>query len=117
MAAQSVSVLAVPAIGSVDAALAHVAAGALSPSSGRVGLELEFHLVDRRRPERGLSWAELETLRSRLPVMPGGSRVTVEPGGQLELSTPAVSDVVSAVAALRRDRRVTAIAAEARYGR
>jgi glutamate--cysteine ligase len=112
MAAQSFSVLAEPTIGSVDAALAHVAERALSPSSTRrVGLELEFHPVDLRRPERRISWAELTELRSRLPVMPGGSRVTVEPGGQLELSTPPASDVVSAVAALRRDRQVLAAAA------
>jgi glutamate--cysteine ligase len=109
MAAQSVSVLAVPTIESVDDALAHVMSRALSPSSaGRVGLELEFHLVDLRRPGRRLSWAEVEELRSRLPVMPGGSRVTVEPGGQFELSTPPAADVVSAVAVLRRDRQVLA---------
>jgi glutamate--cysteine ligase len=112
MAAQSVSVLAAPTIGSVDAARAHVTAHALSPSSsGRVGLELEFHLVDLHRPERELSWAELGELRSRLPVMPGGSRVTVEPGGQFELSTPPASDVAFAIAALRRDRQVLAGAA------
>jgi glutamate--cysteine ligase len=112
MAAQSFSMLAEPMIGSVDAALAHVMERALTPgSSNRVGLELEFHLVDLGRPEQRVSWAELETLRSRLPVMPGGSRVTVEPGGQLELSTPPASDVVSAVAALRRDRKVLAGAA------
>jgi ergothioneine biosynthesis glutamate--cysteine ligase EgtA len=112
MAAQSVSVFAEPTIGSVDAALAHIVERALTPwSACRVGLELEFHLVDVGRPERRISWAELGELRSRLPVMPGGSRVTVEPGGQLELSTPPASDVVSAVAALRRDRRVLSGAA------
>jgi glutamate--cysteine ligase len=111
MAAQSVSVFAEPTIGSIEAARAHVIARALSPSSvGRVGLELEFHLVDRRRPERRVSWAELEELRSRLPVMPGGSRVTVEPGGQLELSTAPKSDVVSAIAVLSRDRLALAAA-------
>jgi ergothioneine biosynthesis glutamate--cysteine ligase EgtA len=108
MAAQFVSVLMAPAIGSVDAALAHVAARALSPSSGQVGLELEFHLVDLRRPQRRLSWADVEMFSSRLPVMPGGSRITIEPGGQFELSTPPASDVASAVAALRRDQQVLA---------
>ena len=74
MAAKSVSVFAEPTIGSVDAALAHIVERALTPwSAGRVGLELEFHLVDLGRPERRISWAELGELRSRLPVMPGGS--------------------------------------------
>jgi glutamate--cysteine ligase len=109
MAAQLFSVLAEPTIGSVDAAHAHVVSRALSPSAaGRVGLELEFHLVDLQRPERRVSWAELGELRSRLPAMPGGSRVTVEPGGQLELSTPPAADVASAIAVLRRDRQVLA---------
>jgi glutamate--cysteine ligase len=112
MAAQSVSVFVEPTIASVDDALAHVVERALSPSSAhRVGLELEFHPVDLGRLERRITWAELETLRSRLPAMPGGSRVTVEPGGQLELSTPPASDVGSAVAALRRDQQVLAGAA------
>jgi len=35
--------------------------------------------------------------------MPGGSRVTMEPGGQVELSTPPYEHVATAVEALRRD--------------
>ena len=35
-----------------------------------------------------------------------GSPVTLEPGGQIELSTPPADDVVAAVAALRADREV-----------
>jgi glutamate--cysteine ligase len=112
MAAQHFPVMAEPAIGSVDAAHAHVVSRALSPSSaGRVGLELEFHLVDLERPERQVRWAELTELRSSLPVMPGGSRVTFEPGGQLELSTPPAADVALAIAVLRRDRQALAGAA------
>jgi glutamate--cysteine ligase len=38
--------------------------------------------------------------------MPARSRVTVEPGGQLELSTPPARDVVASIAALREDRAV-----------
>ena len=118
MAAQLISVLTAPTIGSVDDALAHVALHALSPSPvGRVGLELEFHLIDLHRPLRRVSWTELQELRSGLPAMPGGSRLTVEPGGQLELSTPPGPDVGSAVAVLRRDRRMLAGAlAEAGLG-
>ena len=113
MAAQQVPVIADLTIESVEAAHAHVASRALSPSAGRVGLELEFHLVDLQRPERQLSWAELTDLRANLPTMPGGSSVTIEPGGQFELSTPPAADVASAIAVLRRDRQTLAGAAAA----
>ena len=35
--------------------------------------------------------------------MPSGSPVTLEPGGQIELSTPPAADLAAAVAALRAD--------------
>jgi len=114
MAAQQVPVLAQPTIGSLDDAHSHVVSQALAASPiGRVGLELEFHVVDLQCPERQVRWAQLTELRSRLPAMPGGSRVTVEPGGQLELSTPPAADVAGAIAALRGDRQVLAAAAAA----
>ena len=94
----------------VDFARAHIERTALRDSpggspSGRVGLELEFHLVDLARPARRPSWAQVQALLQGLPAMPAGSRVTVEPGGQVELSTPPAPDVVTAVAALRADRQ------------
>ena len=89
----------------VEAAHAHIAARAFTPGpGGRVGLELEFHLVDLRAPGRRPGWPAVQALLSGLPALPGGSRITVEPGGQLELSTPPAVGVVAAVAALRRDR-------------
>lgn len=82
----------------------HIAASALHPDSrGRVGIELEFHLVDRLCPRRRPTWAEVERLLAALPPMPAGSAVTVEPGGQLELSVPPMPDLGRAVAALRTD--------------
>jgi ergothioneine biosynthesis glutamate--cysteine ligase EgtA len=112
MAAQHVPILAQPTIASLDDARSHVASQALTSSPiGRVGLELEFHVVDLARPQRQVAWEQLTRLRSTLSVMPGGSRVTVEPGGQLELSTPPAADVAGAIAALRRDRDVLAAAA------
>lgn len=98
----------------VAAATAYVAAGALSEGQERrVGLELELHLVDLAVPARRPSWSEVEALVAGLPPMPSGSSVTVEPGAQVELSTPPRDDVSSAVAALRADRDVlsTALAA------
>ncbi len=48
----------------------------------------------------------MQELLVGLPPMPAGSRVTVEPGGQLELSTPPAHGVAQAVAALRSDRQL-----------
>ncbi|GAB3055827.1 ergothioneine biosynthesis glutamate--cysteine ligase EgtA [Intrasporangium mesophilum] len=78
---------------------------------GRVGLELEFHVVDLAHPQRRVAWSRLTELRSGLPSPPGGSRVTIEPGGQFELSTPPMADVATAIAALRIDEHVLATAA------
>jgi ergothioneine biosynthesis glutamate--cysteine ligase EgtA len=90
----------------VDEARAHIVAAALSPSKiGPVGLELEMHLVDLANPAERVSWARLQEIVDSLPVMPGGSAVTLEPGGQVELSTPPTPDVTSAIATLAADRR------------
>lgn len=72
---------------------------------GPVGLELESHLIDTSDRLRRPDWDEVTEVVDRLPAMPGGSRITVEPGGQLELSTPPLDGVASAVEALRADRR------------
>jgi glutamate--cysteine ligase len=91
----------------VEAAREHIISTALRESAGgQVGLELEFHLVDLRAPDRRPDWAEVQALATGLPAMPAGSSVTVEPGGQLELSTPPTPDVASSVAALQADRAV-----------
>src|SRR3954447_26219862 len=91
----------------VEAAREHVVSTALTAGpAGTVGLELEFHLVDLARPVRRPEWREVQALVAGLPAMPSGSSVTVEPGGQLELSTPPAAGVGPAVAALRRDRAV-----------
>jgi glutamate--cysteine ligase len=77
---------------------------ALRPSTDQlVGLELEFHLVDLARPKRRPDWTAVRSLLGSLPIMPSGSKVTVEPGGQIELSTTPHPDLVAAVAALRTD--------------
>jgi gamma-glutamylcysteine synthetase len=70
---------------------------------GLVGLELELHLVDRHDPLRRPTWARVRTALDALPPMPAGSAVTVEPGGQVELSTPPCPGPVAAVRALRAD--------------
>ncbi|KQS71891.1 ergothioneine biosynthesis glutamate--cysteine ligase EgtA [Modestobacter sp. Leaf380] len=88
----------------VGEALAHVAARALvAADPGPVGLELEAHLVDRHTPGARVPWARITRLVAGLAPLPGGSRVTLEPGGQVELSGPPYGDVAAAVAALRTD--------------
>ncbi|MEU9834193.1 glutamate-cysteine ligase family protein [Streptosporangium sp. NPDC048047] len=64
----------------------------------RLGIELEFLVFDLRDPVRQVP---LDRVAAALPPMPGGSRVTFEPGGQLELSGPAgpLPEAVARVAA------------------
>jgi glutamate--cysteine ligase len=79
-------------------------ATALAPDDGgRVGLEVEMHLVDLAHPARRPHWDEVQALVATLPAMPRGSTVTLEPGGQVELSTPPGADAAAAVADLRED--------------
>ncbi|SDY70650.1 glutamate--cysteine ligase [Modestobacter sp. DSM 44400] len=98
----------------LDAARAHVAATALRPAPpGPVGLELESHLVDLGAPEVRVPWDRVTAAVAALPPLPGSSRVTLEPGGQVELSGPPQADVTAAVAALRADTRVVRAALRA----
>ncbi|SEP29841.1 ergothioneine biosynthesis glutamate--cysteine ligase EgtA [Trujillonella endophytica] len=91
----------------LDTAFAAVAAGALHDGPvGVVGLELEGHLVDLDRPAARVPWSRICGVLAGVPPLPGGSRVTCEPGGQVELSGPPLPDVAAAVAALRADRAV-----------
>ena len=84
----------------LDAAVERITRAALRPGPvGRVGLELEGHLVDVAAPGRRVRWPEIRTVLDGLGVLPGRSRVTVEPGGQVELSGPPAPDVDTAVAA------------------
>ncbi|SDC35661.1 glutamate--cysteine ligase [Geodermatophilus telluris] len=93
----------------LDAAVAHVSGAALRPGPlGRVGLELEAHLVDLDRPAARVPWGRVTAALATVPALPGGSRLTVEPGGQVELSGPPAPGAGTAVAALRADRAVLA---------
>ncbi|SFL75368.1 ergothioneine biosynthesis glutamate--cysteine ligase EgtA [Geodermatophilus ruber] len=95
----------------VSDAVAHIAEAALRPGAvGTVGLELEAHLVDLDAPPSRVPWARITALVDALPALPGGSRVTLEPGGQVELSGLPRPDVAAAVAALRADRDALAAA-------
>lgn len=73
---------------------------------GRVGLEIEAHCFDPADPLRRPGWAEIAGVLNCLPALPGGSAVTVEPGGAVELSSPPLSGVVAAIEAMAADRAV-----------
>ena len=71
-----------------------------------MGLELEAHLVDLLAPAERVPWDRITGLVGSVPPLPGHSRVTLEPGGQVELSGPPGDDVAAAVADLRADSTV-----------
>ena len=71
---------------------------------GRVGLEVEAHCFDLTDPMRRPEWAELTDVIADVPPLPGGSSITVEPGGAVELSGPPTDDPVAAIAAMMADR-------------
>ncbi|PPK94556.1 glutamate--cysteine ligase [Kineococcus xinjiangensis] len=89
-----------------EAVRRHLASRALRPGrTGVVGLELERHVVDVAEPLRPVDWRRLTGALTGLQP-PAGSSVTLEPGGQVELSTPPASGVAAAVEVLRRDAAV-----------
>jgi glutamate--cysteine ligase len=73
---------------------------------GHVGLELEAHCFDPADPHRRPSWDEITEVMELLPPLPCGSRITVEPGGAIELSGPPADGVVPAIDEMRRDQAV-----------
>jgi glutamate--cysteine ligase len=76
--------------------------------SGHVGIELEWIAVARDR--RASDPAALTAL---LPPLPGASRLTFEPGGQLELSGPPADGLGPALAAMRADTAAVRTALDA----
>jgi glutamate--cysteine ligase len=73
---------------------------------GRVGLELEAHCFDPADPYRRPSWDEITEVLELLPPLPGGSAVTVEPGGAVELSGLPEDGAVAAIGAMNNDQAV-----------
>ncbi|HEY5841139.1 MAG TPA: glutamate-cysteine ligase family protein, partial [Mycobacterium sp.] len=89
------------------AAALHIAGNTLADGPiGRVGLEVEAHCFDLKDPRRRPGWERLTHVIEELPPLPGGSAVTVEPGGAVELSGPPADGPLPAIAALSADRAV-----------
>jgi glutamate--cysteine ligase len=92
---------------SSEAAAQYIAEGCLIDGPlGRVGLEMEAHCFDPVDPYRRPSWDEITEVLELLPPLPGGSAVTVEPGGAVELSGPPEDGVVAAIGAMNNDQGV-----------
>jgi glutamate--cysteine ligase len=71
---------------------------------GRVGVELEYCVRDPRRPLHRPAPGRLLGLVAHLGnPLPGGSAVTIEPGGQLELSSAVGASLTECLGALAGD--------------
>jgi len=90
----------------LDEAAQYIHESAFAESEiGAVGLEVETHLVDLRAPAGLVPWTRL------LPALEAGSRqlrrssITIEPGGQVELSGLPEPNVRAAISAMRHDEQ------------
>src|SRR5271163_3224395 len=94
-------------LASASAAAEHIAETCLADGSvGRVGLEIEAHCYDPTDPHRRPTWDEITEVLESLPSMPGGSVVTVEHGGAVELSGPPALGAMPAIEAIADDKAV-----------
>lgn len=86
----------------VDAAYAQCRDAALAESAiGAIGLEIESHLVDLDHVADPVPWERVEAIAAAVGRVAPGTAVTVEPGGQIELSGPPDAGAGPAVARLR----------------
>jgi glutamate--cysteine ligase len=90
-----------------SAAAKYIAESCLNDAPLRsIGLEVEGHCHDPADPHRRPGWDEIAGILERLPTLPGGSVVTVEPGGAVELSGPPAQGVLASIDAMNRDQDV-----------
>ncbi|MFJ4093364.1 ergothioneine biosynthesis glutamate--cysteine ligase EgtA [Kitasatospora sp. NPDC089913] len=75
-----------------------------------VGVELEWFVHDDRCPDEPVPPERLHSALDALPLggpdgtwLPSGARLTLEPGGQVELSSPPADSLTGCVADTRRD--------------
>ncbi|MFI6152535.1 ergothioneine biosynthesis glutamate--cysteine ligase EgtA [Kitasatospora sp. NPDC051170] len=75
-----------------------------------VGVEIEWFVHDDRCPDRPVPPELIRSALDSLPLggpdgtsLPSGSRLTLEPGGQVELSSPPASGLMACVDDTRRD--------------
>ncbi len=86
----------------------HAIRATLRPSDRmRIGAEVEWLVFDPTRPGRPVLAAETAEAAGD-EALPGGGTVSVEPGGQLELSTPALDGPRALVAVMEQDAQALA---------
>jgi glutamate--cysteine ligase len=96
---------------SVDAAYERARRAALSESViGAVGLEIESHLVDLDSVGDSVSWDRVSAMLKVLDAAHIASTVSLEPGGQLELSGLPAPAIEMAITQLRHDMMGTRLA-------
>jgi|HubBroStandDraft_3_1064219.scaffolds.fasta_scaffold42587_1 glutamate--cysteine ligase len=89
---------------SVDDAYDRSRSAALADTTvGPVGLEIETHLVNLDSIGAPVTWPEVEEVTGILRGMGLRATITVEPGGQVELSCPPAPDIVTAVHGLEAE--------------
>jgi ergothioneine biosynthesis glutamate--cysteine ligase EgtA len=87
----------------VESAREYLVTGALTHSTlGTVGLELERHVVDLAAPGSIVSWRRLERALEGADL-PHRSKLTMEPGGQIELSTLPAAGIDESITVLQED--------------
>jgi glutamate--cysteine ligase len=92
---------------SANEAVSYIIANCLTDGPvGRVGLEIEAHCFDTADPLRRPAWDELTAVVAGVPALPGGSLITLEPGGAVELSGPPMNGALPAIDAMVEDREV-----------
>jgi glutamate--cysteine ligase len=88
----------------VAAAYAQARSAALAESDvGLVGLEIESHLVDLDSVADTVPWSRVEAMKKVIGAVATRSAVTVEPGGQVELSGPPEPGIAAAIAGMRHE--------------
>jgi glutamate--cysteine ligase len=90
----------------LDAAAQYIHDTALAETTiGAVGLEVETHLVDLAEPAGRVPWLRLQRALDHGRRQLRRSTITVEPGGQVELSGAPEPDVRVAIDAMRHDEQ------------
>ena len=90
----------------MDDVAKHVRADLVLGRPTRLGAELEWFAIDRSDPLTRPDPAAVSALLEGLGPLPGGSLLSTEPGGQVELSSAPYAGPQAAVAALESDLRL-----------
>lgn len=97
----------------VETAGEQIRAGLAPGGDRRLGVEIEWIVVDREHPDRSVPADEALAAATQGGDLPGGSTASVEPGGQVELNAPHPMGAVAAAAVAAADAATLAQRMEA----